>query len=294
MPARPPPTITRLDRGSRWPAATRLDRHAHRSAAREAARGQPRLLPHRQRDPPLEHLAGLAARSARGCRGRCRSSPARTSRCARRAGRRAPARGRTTRGCASGLEADQSAAAPRAAAANRSLDAEPAQILGGQVDAPALAVLAHVAEDVRQLHGDAEVVGESGCRGALAIAERRRSPGTAARSSPRRAGSRRPARRSLVRRAAHVQLDAVDEALERVERQAEAAGARRARRAAPGRRSRRPPLERSASALALGASAASFVLLRRGCRRRCRRRGGRTRRRRSSPGVWARGRRRMP
>ncbi len=37
---------------------------------------------------------------------------------------------------------------------------EPAQVLGGQVDAAVLVVLAHVAQDVRQLHRDAEVVGQ--------------------------------------------------------------------------------------------------------------------------------------
>ena len=38
--------------------------------------------------------------------------------------------------------------------------AEAPQILGGQVDAADLGVLAHVAQDVRQLQRDAEVVGE--------------------------------------------------------------------------------------------------------------------------------------
>ena len=49
---------------------------------------------------------------------------------------------------------------------------EAAQILGGQVDAPVLGVLAHVAQDVRELQRHAEIVGEPFAPATRSVARR--------------------------------------------------------------------------------------------------------------------------
>ncbi len=67
------------------------------------------------------------------------------------------------------VRASTRSAASRSAAGGE--QAEAPQVLGGQVDAPVRGVLAHVAQDVRQLQRHAEVVGER--VGALAVALRR-------------------------------------------------------------------------------------------------------------------------
>ncbi len=118
-----------------------------------------------------------------------------------------------------GLEADQ-----RRDAIRRRDDeigaAELLQLLGRQVHAPALPILAYVAEDVRQLHCDAEVVGESRTRapgGLSAVAEDRQAQPTD------RAGDVAAIDDELIERLVgglvDVELDAVDQQAERVRRQ---------------------------------------------------------------------------
>ena len=64
-----------------------------------------------------------------------------------------------------GLELDQRQPAGRRrrrCGASAQVDAEPVQVLGGQVDPPVLVVLADVAQDVGELQRDAERVGQAG------------------------------------------------------------------------------------------------------------------------------------
>ena len=110
-----------------------------------------------------------------------------------------PARGRTTRAARrASKRISVAAAASRSgerARSRRSAEAG-AQVLGGEVHAAALGVLAHVAQDVRQLHRHAEVVGESSARAVAAVAAAEDRQAQAADRCRRPGGSRRPARRT--------------------------------------------------------------------------------------------------
>ena len=144
-----------------------------------------------QRDPPLQDLRPARARSARGCVGRSRSSPARTRRCGGRA------RSISAKPAVEPLRVP-AAASKRISSAlisrRRRRHAEAPQVLGREVHPAAVVVLAHVAQDVGQLHRHAEVVGQR----RVPVRARRRGEDRQAQAADRAghvAGSRRRARR---------------------------------------------------------------------------------------------------
>ncbi len=124
------------------------------------------------------------------------------------------------------LEPDQLGADPRRRAA------EPLEILVRQVHASVLVVLADVAQDIGQLHRDAEVVGQARVLADVAAGEDRQAqPSDRARDV---AAVDDELVEGLVPGPAHVELDAVDQQLERLERQREAPTRVGQRRPRPG------------------------------------------------------------
>ena len=158
----PPSAQVDRRRESGEPAADHRDPPAHAPAPVEAAGEHEPLLPRPQREPPAqderrlggdpleqqpvlaghrEHAGGAAAVEQRH---ELEPPPE-------------PAEP------ALGLEGDHELDRAAEAAADR-LAAEALEVLGREVDAPGGGVLADVAEDVADLEGDAEVVGERGRR----------------------------------------------------------------------------------------------------------------------------------
>ena len=120
---------------------------------------------------PVEQRRELMPRSNHCCaRVRLESAPARHASSAARSPRGAPPSPPPSPRAAACASAASRSAAPRVVAVAE--QAEAPQVLGRQVHAAVLGVLAHVAQDVRQLHRHAEIVGE---RFGAGRAQRRRA-----------------------------------------------------------------------------------------------------------------------
>ena len=221
----PPPSMLRI--------ATQTFSRAGSDSARAArARDRPRCAP-------------------AAC-GRCRPSPARTRRCACPAAAPAgPCRGRTTpaRARPRSARAPADARPPRRrcrgerrqlAAACPGLAGDHAkapEILARQIDTPVLGVLAHVAQDVRQLHRDAEIVRERFGVGPIGAVPRGQAEDRQA-HPPDRAGDvaavEHEILEALVAHAVDVHAHALDQLPQRARAVARSARARRRAPRSPG------------------------------------------------------------
>ena len=311
MPARPPPTTsTRALASAALTPALRAcrARHPHllvRWQRHAPARDFLRVSLDALQQPPVDARHRQHARGAAPVEHRRERIPRSNHSRARSPSKRTSAASRSALGLAtSPVGAARASAREHLSACWRTslcVGAEPRQhaeapqVLGGQVHAPVLGVLAHVAQDVRQLQRDAEFVGES-----FGLRRRRRSPAAQAEDrqahAPDRSGDAAAVDDAAPRSSRSV-MPSTSMRTPSISSPSASGGQREAplrvgeRDASPDRRRRRlrrrpPPassLPSRARGLLVQQRAASRSRVERR-RRRCRRCAGRTRRRRTSRG----------